>query len=100
MTKKFSELNRRQFLRQVGISAGAGLLATQSITQALAANTTGQDNSTQFTKDDLPTALMDESLPSGQAQQAAPETLQVQTSCITPNIETRLFASSNVGGSD
>ncbi|WP_351019828.1 twin-arginine translocation signal domain-containing protein, partial [Shewanella sp. AC91-MNA-CIBAN-0169] len=40
MTKKFSELNRRQFLRQVGISAGAGLLATQSITQALAANTT------------------------------------------------------------
>ena len=92
MTKKFSELNRRQFLRQVGISAGAGLLATQSITQALAANTTEQNSSTQFTKDDLP---------SGQAsQQAAPETLQGQTSCITPNIETRLFASSNVGGSD
>ena len=100
MTKKFSELNRRQFLRQVGISAGAGLLATQSITQALAANTTEQNSSTQLTKDDLPTALMDESLPSGQAQQAAPETLQAQTSCITPNIETRLFASSNVGGSD
>ncbi|WP_201531504.1 MULTISPECIES: LD-carboxypeptidase [unclassified Psychrobacter] len=91
MTKKFSELNRRQFLRQVGISAGAGLLATQSITQALAANTIQQDKSTQLTKDDLP---------SGQAQQAAPETLQAQTSCITPNIETRLFASSNVGGSD
>ncbi|MFT5429084.1 MAG: muramoyltetrapeptide carboxypeptidase [Psychrobacter glaciei] len=92
MTKKFSELNRRQFLRQVGISAGAGLLATQSITQALAANTTEQDNSTQLTKDDLP---------SGQtSQQAAAETLQAQTSCITPNIETRLFASSNVGGSD
>ncbi|MEJ6067248.1 LD-carboxypeptidase, partial [Psychrobacter sp. 16-Bac2893] len=33
-------------------------------------------------------------------QQAAPETLQAQTSCITPTIETRLFASSNVGGSD
>ncbi|MBP3945077.1 LD-carboxypeptidase [Psychrobacter sp. K31L] len=92
MTKKFSELNRRQFLRQVGISAGAGLLATQSITQALAANTTEQDNSTHLTKDDLPTALT--------PQQAAPETLQAQTSCITPNIETRLFASSNVGGSD
>ena len=86
-----SGLNRRQFLRQVGISAGAGLLATQSITQALAANTIQQDKSTQLTKDDLP---------SGQAQQAAPETLQAQTSCITPNIETRLFASSNVGGSD
>ncbi|WP_133105360.1 LD-carboxypeptidase [Psychrobacter sp. S4(2024)] len=92
MTKISSGLNRRQFLRQVGISAGAGLLATQSITQALAANTTEQDNSTQLTKDDLP---------SGQAsQQAAAETLQAQTSCITPNIETRLFASSNVGGSD
>ena len=91
MTKISSGLNRRQFLCQVGISAGAGLLATQSITQALASNTTEQDNSTQLTKDDLP---------SGQAQQAAPETLQAQTSCITPNIETRLFASSNVGGSD
>ena len=92
-----SGLNRRQFLRQVVISAGAGLLATQSITQALAANTIQQDKSTQLTKDDLPTALMDERLTS---QQAVPETFQAQTSCITPNIETRLFASSNVGGSD
>ena len=92
-----SGLNRRQFLRQVGISAGAGLLATQSITQALAANTIQQDKSTQLTKDDLPTALMNENLPS---QQAAPEILQPNTRCITPSIETRLFASSNVGGSD
>ena len=92
MTKISSGLNRRQFLRQVGISAGAGLLATQSMAQALAANAIQQDKSTQLTKDDLPTALT--------PQQAAPETLQAQTSCITPNIETRLFASSNVGGSD
>ena len=92
-----SGLNRRQFLRQVGISAGAGLLATQSINQALAANVIQQDKSTQLTKDDLPTALMNENLPS---QQSAPETLQAQTSCITPSIETRLFASSNGGGSD
>ena len=92
-----SGLNRRQFLRQVGISAGAGLLATQSITQALAANTIQQDKSTQLTKDDLPTALMDERLTS---QEAAPEILQPNTRCITPSIETRLFASSNVGGSD
>ena len=97
MTKKFSGLNRRQFLRQVGISAGAGLLVTQSITQALAANTIQQDKSTQLTKDDLPTALMDERLTS---QEAAPEILQPNTRCITPSIETRLFASSNVGGSD
>ena len=92
-----SGLNRRQFLRQVGISTGAGLLATQSITQALAASSTAQESNTQLTKDDLPTALMDKSLPS---KQAPTETLQAQTSCITPNIETRLFASSNVGGSN
>lgn len=92
-----SGLNRRQFLRQVGISAGAGLLATQSITHALASSSIEQDKTTQLTKDDLPTALMDKSLPS---KQAPPETLQTQTSCITPNIETRLFASSNVGGSN
>ena len=92
MTKISSGLNRRQFLCQVGISAGAGLLATQSMTQALAANAIQQDKSTQLTKDDLPTALT--------PQQAAPEILQAQTSCITPNIETRVFASSNVGGSD
>ena len=97
MTKKFSELNRRQFLRQVGISTGAGLLATQSITQALAASSTGQDNHTQLTKDDLPTALIDESLVS---QPISSQTLQPQMSCITPSIETRLFASSNVGGSN
>ena len=92
-----SGLNRRQFLRQVGISAGAGLLATQSITHALASSSIEQDKTTQLTKDDLPTALVDKSLPS---KQAPPETLQTQTSCITPNIETRLFASSNVGGSN
>ena len=91
-----SGLNRRQFLRQVGISAGAGLLVTQSITQALAANTIQQDKSTQLTKDDLPTALTSQEA----AQNVSPETLQAQTSCITPSIETRLFASSNVGGSD
>lgn len=90
--KTTAGLNRRQFLRQVGISTGAGLLATQSITQALAASTTEQYNSTSLTKDDLPSALIQES-PSSQI-------LQAPTSCITPSIETRLFASSNVGGSN
>lgn len=96
MSKIFSELNRRQFLRQVSISVGAGLLATQSLTEALATNATEQDNHTQLTKDDLPTALTDEGL----SHQASPETLQLNASCITPIIETRLFASSNVGGSN
>ena len=100
-SETISRLNRRQFLRHVGISAGAGLLATQSITQALAASSTGQDNHTQLTKDDLPTALIDERLASKQAiQNVSPEMLQSNASCIIPNIETRLFASSNVGGSD
>ena len=94
MTKISSKLNRRQFLRHVGIGAGAGLLATQSITAALATNAIEQDGGTQLTKDDLPTAFPDEHLSfKGEAQPA-------QARCIAPTIETRLFASSNVGGSD
>ena len=94
MTKISSELNRRQFLRHVGIGAGAGLLATQNITRALATNAIEQDSGTQLTKDDLPTAFSDEHLSfKGEAQPAPAR-------CIVPTIETRLFASSNVGGSD
>ena len=96
MSKIFSGPNRRQFLRQVSISVGAGLLATQSLTQALATNASEQDNHTQLTKDDLPTVLTDEVL----LPQASPKTLQLNASCITSSIETRLFASSNVGGSN
>ena len=96
-SEAISGLNRRQFLRQIGISAGAGLLMSQSITQVLAANTIEQNNRTQLTKDDLPTGFLDESLVS---QPISSQTLQPQMSCITPSIETRLFASSNVGGSD
>ena len=94
MTKISSELNRRQFLRHVGIGAGAGLLATQNITRALADNTIEQDVGTQLTKDDLPTAFSDEHL------SFKGETQPAQARCIVPTIETRLFASSNVGGSD
>lgn len=94
MTKISSELNRRQFLRHVGIGAGVGLLATQGITRALATNAIEQDSGTQLTKDDLPTAFSDGHLSfKGEAQPA-------QARCIVPTIETRLFASSNVGGSD
>ena len=82
-------LNRRQFLRQLGISAGTGLLATQSISQVLAANTAEKDNSTSLTKDDLPLV-----------QDDASSQTSLTISCITPTIETQLFASSNVGGSD
>lgn len=100
MTKISSELNRRQFLRHVGIGAGAGLLATQNITGALAANAIEQDAGTQLTKDDLPFALMDENTAAQILPSERSETQQANQNCITASIETRLFASSNVGGSD
>src|SRR5699024_11178609 len=48
--KKIIGLNRRQFLRHIGLGASAGLLATQSISQTLAgvdsqANGFGNSNS-------------------------------------------------------
>nr|WP_201512801.1 LD-carboxypeptidase [Psychrobacter alimentarius] len=89
MTNAKTGLNRRQFLRQLGISAGTGLLATQSISQVLAANTVDKDNSMSLTKDDLPLVQDDTS-----------SQTSLTISCITPTIETQLFASSNVGGSD
>lgn len=95
MTKKLSVVNRRQFLRQAGISAGAGLVASHSMTQVLAANSAEQDRRLQFTKDDLPTSWVSE-------ESAAQTTTSqaVERTCIAPSIETRLFASSNVGGSN
>lgn len=90
VTNAKTGLNRRQFLRQVGISAGTGLLAAQSISQVLAANTMDKNSSTSLTKDDLP--LVQDG--------ASSQTSRSQISCMTPTIETRLFASSNVGGSD
>jgi muramoyltetrapeptide carboxypeptidase len=94
-TEKTSGLNRRQFLRRVGVSAGTAALATQGISQVFAASPIDPSNSPQLTKDDLPTALLDERLSSQLSQ-----TSLAQTRCITPTIETRIFASSNVGGSD
>ncbi len=90
VTNAKTGLNRRQFLRQVGISAGTGLLAAQSISQVLAANTMDKNSSTSLTKDDLP--LVQDG--------ASSQTSRSQISCMTPTIETQLFASSNVGGSD
>lgn len=86
-------LNRRQFLRRIGVSAGTAALATQGISQVFAASPSDySDNNLQITKDDLPTVLLDE--------QFSAQTSLAQTGCIAPTIDTRLFASSNVGGSD
>ena len=99
--KKTMGLNRRQFLRHIGVGASAGLLATHSISQNLAAVNPHTNRLTDsdfdvsnglLTKDDLPLAELHSS--------SLSNPLTVQTSCITPSIETRLFASSNVGGSN
>ncbi|MFP3456165.1 LD-carboxypeptidase [Psychrobacter sp. SIMBA_152] len=94
-TETTSGLNRRQFLRRIGVSAGTAVLASQGISQALAASPIESGHSTQLTKDDLPTSLLDDSSSSQTSQESL-----TQAGCITPTIETRLFASSNVGGSD
>jgi len=93
-TETTSGLNRRQFLRRIGVSAGTAVLASQSISQVLAASPIESGHSTQLTKDDLPTSLLDDSSLSQTSQESL-----TQTGCIMPTIETRLFASSNVGGS-
>ena len=94
-TETTSGLNRRQFLRRIGVSAGTAVLASQGMSQALAASPIESGHSTQLTKDDLPTSLLDNRSLAQTSQKSL-----TQTGCITPTIETRLFASSNGGGSD
>ena len=94
-TETIFGLNRRQFLRRIGVSAGTAVLASQGISQALAASPIESGNNSQLTKDDLPTSLLEGHSSSQMSQES-----MTQAGCITPTIETRLFASSNVGGSD
>ena len=98
--KRVIGLNRRQFLRHIGLGASAGLVATQSISQTLVGVGNPQANSFQgndfqdsnglLTKDDLPLAQLH--------TRSFSEPLAAQANCMVPSIETRLFASSNVGG--
>ncbi|WP_352337947.1 LD-carboxypeptidase [Psychrobacter sp. 16-MNA-CIBAN-0192] len=100
--KKVIRLNRRQFLRHIGLGASAGLVATQSISQTLAGVGNSQahsfqsndfkDSTSLFTKDELPLTELD--------ARSISEPLAAQTNCMVPSIETRLFASSNVGGNN
>lgn len=93
MTKKVYKLNRRRFLQHVGVGVSASLLARQSIASALTDDIASADTAEGFTKDDLPVVVTDNSAPSAAAAMAVDH-------CITPKIETRLFASSNVGTND
>ena len=90
--------SRRQFLRHVGLGVSTAVLATQSLSQAFAASTV--DGNIQRTKDDLPVGLFDELSNELSSGQAPSQKTSKQTSCLAPTIETRLFASSNVGGSE
>ncbi len=92
INKDATELSRRQFLYrlgQLGAGAGASLLATQSLAVNIANQNDNHNHSDQLTKDDLPTTITANNPP------VAPN-----SSCILPTIETRLFASSNVGSND
>ncbi len=95
MNNRTDRLSRRRFLCKVGVGASASLLASQSIAQALLDIDTAEQNTdnAQLTKDDLPTSEVDNNpLISSNVNDA-----NSQVYCITPTIETRLFASSNVG---
>ncbi|GAF56012.1 LOW QUALITY PROTEIN: muramoyltetrapeptide carboxypeptidase [Psychrobacter sp. JCM 18901] len=94
-TETTSKLNRRQFLRRIGVSAGTAVLASQGISQAFAASPIVSGNNSQLTKDDLPTSLLE-----GKSSLQTSQESLTQAGCITATIETRLFASSNVGGND
>ena len=95
MNNRTDRLSRRRFLCKVGVGASASLLVSQSIAQALLDIDTAEQNTdnAQLTKDDLPTSEVDNNpLISSNVNDA-----NSQVYCITPTIETRLFASSNVG---
>ena len=92
MSKIVPELNRRQFLRHMWVGASASLIASQSIAMALADEGLSENNSVALTKDELPTANATDDLQYKEAYQT--------NQCTVPSIETRLFASSNVGSND
>lgn len=77
---------RRQFLRQLGIGAGVGWLALQGHAADVGQLTL---DSVPLTKDDLPNLL--------HTEQPLLLSDSASVRCINPHIETRLFASSNVG---
>ncbi|WP_435978762.1 LD-carboxypeptidase [Psychrobacter sp. DM4] len=94
MPKIFSEVSRRRFLRDLALGASASVLASPSMADTLTntGRATSAVDDSPFTKDDLLTSAITNSI--------SMQTVVSSTSCKTPNIETRLFASSNVGGSD
>lgn len=94
MTKRVFNLNRRQFLGRVGVGVSASFIAAQSIADTLVAtdySVRGNDTNA-LTKDDLPTI--------GIENDAIAKTVETAPRCIAATIETRLFASSNVGTND
>ncbi len=85
-------LNRRRFLKQLGVSVGAGLMTSQSIAETLTGDSSKLDDN-QMSKDDLPTFDVND-------KALALNATNTQINCAIPSIATRLFASSNVGAND
>lgn len=92
MSNTFFELNRRQFLRHIGVGVSASLLASQSMVSAWADEDLLGNNTAAFTKDELPIVTVSEN----SSYQQVAQTNQ----CIAASIDTRLFASSNVGSNE
>lgn len=92
MNKSIFNYSRRHFLTQIGIGASASLFVSHSMAHGLLDTDAVKGNleDGQLTKDDWPN-LITESRPSASNPTA------LKASCITPSIETRLFASSNAG---
>lgn len=83
--QRTTNLSRRQFLSRATVAVGASLIATPGMTQSSTSNIDDYKKST--TKDELPILVND-----SQISEVAPI-----ATCSIPHIETRLFASSNVG---
>ncbi|WP_201617048.1 LD-carboxypeptidase [Psychrobacter urativorans] len=95
-----SELSRRKFLTKIGIGTGVSLLVMQSIPAALANSKELAGTDTVFTKDDLPMSLSNGKRQSLSNGSHLSSTTLSSPNCIAASIETRLFASSNVGSDD
>ncbi|WP_201583080.1 LD-carboxypeptidase [Psychrobacter jeotgali] len=87
-------LNRRKFLTKMGIGAALSVVHSQGMADTLVNTDTIEQNDarSQLTKDDLPLSLID--------NKPLSESNELQSRCIIPSIETRLFASSNVGSNN
>lgn len=91
MVKKLVAVNRRQFLQRAGVGIGTSLLVSKTLANTLINADAIAGNTSQLTKDEWPVLTIENTTsirPKSPIQ------------CIKASVETRLFASSNVGYND